>query len=120
MVVRSQLTNILTRLRDQTTINSNFVKILRKKQAHFHKQKAEFVKFIYSEKAAKFCKISSVDLTVTTYVEILQNFVAFSENMNFVFRIGRLIYIQPEIQILNELFFTECTQSTDNEENFLE
>ena len=38
------------------------------------------VKFIYSEKATKFCEISNVDLTVTTQdkstVEILQNFVA--------------------------------------------
>ena len=45
------------------------------------------LKFIYSEKATKFCEISNVDLTVTTYdkstVEISQNFVAFSEYMNF-------------------------------------
>ena len=45
------------------------------------------VKFIYSEKARKFCEISTVDLTVTTEdkfkVEISQNFVAFSEYMNF-------------------------------------
>ena len=38
-------------------------------------------------KAAKFCEISTVDLTVTTQdkstVEISQNFVAFSEYMNF-------------------------------------
>ena len=45
------------------------------------------VKFIYSEKATKFCEISTVDLTVTTQdkskVEISQKFVAFSEYMNF-------------------------------------
>ena len=45
------------------------------------------LKFIYSVKATKFCEISTVDLTGTTYdksmVKILQNFVAFSENMNF-------------------------------------
>ena len=45
------------------------------------------VKFIYSEKAAKFCEISILLLTGTTQdkskVEILQNFVAFSEYMNF-------------------------------------
>ena len=45
------------------------------------------VKFIYSEKAKKNCEISTVDLTVTTLdkstVEISQNFVAFSEYMNF-------------------------------------
>ena len=45
------------------------------------------LKFIYSEKATKFCEISTLLLTGTTYdkskVEILQNFVAFSEYMNF-------------------------------------
>ena len=45
------------------------------------------VKFIYSEKATKFSKISTVDLfyvvTVRSTVEISQNFVAFSEYMNF-------------------------------------
>ena len=45
------------------------------------------VKFIYSEKATKFCEISTLLLTGTTQdkskVEILQNFVAFSEYMNF-------------------------------------
>ena len=45
------------------------------------------IKFIYSEKAAKFYEISILLLTGTTYdkskVEILQNFVAFSEYMNF-------------------------------------
>ena len=46
------------------------------------------VKFIYSEKATKFCKISIVDLPysvmVKSTVEILQKFVAFSEYMNFI------------------------------------
>ena len=45
------------------------------------------MKFIYSEKATKFWEISTVDLfyavTVKSTVEILQNFVAFSEYMNF-------------------------------------
>ena len=45
------------------------------------------VKFIYSEKATKFCEISTLLLTGTnkdkSKVEILQNFVAFSEYMNF-------------------------------------
>ena len=42
---------------------------------------------MYSEKVAKFCEISTVDLshvvTVKSTVEISQNFVAFSEYMNF-------------------------------------
>ena len=51
------------------------------------KKLIQFVKFIYSEKAQKFCKISTLDLTITTEdkstAEISQNFVAFSECMNF-------------------------------------
>ena len=49
---------------------------------------AAIVKFIYSEKAINFCEISTVDLSyivaVKSTVEISQNFVAFSEYMNFV------------------------------------
>ena len=49
------------------------------------------LKFIYFEKAIKFCEISTVDLTVTTQdkptVEISQNFVAFSKYMNFIIHI---------------------------------
>ena len=47
----------------------------------------EDVKFICSEKATKFCEIStnylSYVLPVKQLVEIPQNFVAFSEYMNF-------------------------------------
>ena len=46
-----------------------------------------FVKFIYSEKATKFCKIFALLLSyvvpVKIKVTISQNFVAFSEYMNF-------------------------------------
>ena len=46
-----------------------------------------FVKFIYSEKATKFCEISTLILSylvpVKSEVEISQNFVAISEYMNF-------------------------------------
>ena len=48
------------------------------------------IKFIYSEKATKFCEVSTIDLMVSIYdksmveiLEILQKFVAFSEYMNF-------------------------------------
>ena len=45
------------------------------------------LKFIYSEKATKFCEIFPLLLTVSTEVKnkgkISQNFVAFSEYMNF-------------------------------------
>ena len=46
------------------------------------------LKFIYSEKATNFCEISTVDLSyevmVKSTVEISQNFVGFSEYMNFI------------------------------------
>ena len=49
------------------------------------------VKFIYSEKATKFCEISIVALTVyyirQIYVETLQNFVIFADYMNFKRRV---------------------------------
>ena len=61
-----------------------------KYQTHFCRQfetSINLLKFIYSEKATKFCEISTVDLTVTiqdkSTVEISQKFVAFSEYMNF-------------------------------------
>ena len=45
------------------------------------------LKFIYSEKATKFCEILALLLTtvhtVKSKVKISQNFVAFSEYMNF-------------------------------------
>ena len=45
------------------------------------------LKFIYSEKATIFFEISTIDLSyivmVKSTVEISQNFVAFSEYMNF-------------------------------------
>ena len=45
------------------------------------------LKFIYSEKATKFCEIFpllfTAVLTVKSKGKILQNFVAFSEYMNF-------------------------------------
>ena len=50
------------------------------------------VKFIYSEKATKFCEIFPLLLTVCTAVKIKEkiskNFVAFSEYMNFIFQLS--------------------------------
>ena len=49
------------------------------------------VKFIYSKKVTKFCKVSTVDLTVTiqnkSTVEVSQSFVVFSEYINFTTRL---------------------------------
>ena len=61
------------------------------------------VKFIYSEKATKVCEISTVDLSYVvpfkSTVEISQNFVAFSEYMNFKKRVNRC-------SILQQIFFS--------------
>ena len=61
------------------------------------------VKFMYSEKAAKFCEISTLLLSyvvpVKSKVEILQNFVAFSEYMNFnVSWFGTFLEIWAKVQ----------------------
>ena len=53
----------------------------------YFKDHNSLIKFIYSGKATKFCKISTVDLSyvvpVKSTVEISQNIVAFSEYMSF-------------------------------------
>ena len=58
------------------------------------KTQIPMVKFIYFEKATKFCKISTLLMTVCTVVKskvkISQNFVAFSEYMNF--NMGMIIF----------------------------
>ena len=62
------------------------------------------LKFIYSEKATKFCEIFTLLLTVCivvkSKVKILQNFVAFSENLNFT-----NVYIKLPIWYCNGSFF---------------
>ena len=61
------------------------------------------VKFVYSEKASKFCEISTLLLsTVHTdkkKVDISQNFVAFSEYMNFIRYYFFYIPIWNEIKV---------------------
>ena len=48
---------------------------------------SNYYSLVFTQKATKFCEISYVVLTGTTQdkstIEILQNFVAFSEYMNF-------------------------------------
>ena len=54
-----------------------------------------YLKFIYFEKATKFCEISTVNLSyvvpVKSTVEISQNIVAFSKYMNFKYVVSSLI-----------------------------
>ena len=64
------------------------------------------LKFIYSEKATKFCKISTSLLSyvvpVKSKVEISQNVVAFSECMNFtVFHFLRTTSVQKKTAMVN-------------------
>ena len=60
-----------------------------------HRKSLESIKFIYSEKATKFCEISTLDLPyvvpVKSTVEISQNFVAFSEYMKFTMKMYELM-----------------------------
>ena len=60
--------------------------------------------------ATKFCEISTVDLTVTTWdkstVEISQNFVAFSEYMSFNF-----VTIDSDKYILAPVISPVCSKS---------
>ena len=62
---------------------------------HSNSERSEqfLIKFIYSEKAAKFCKIFTLLLSyvvpVKNKVKILQNFVAFSEYNDF----NRMIFL---------------------------
>ena len=77
--------------KSNTNFGDNVNKVNKQKVSlEFHAyivQHCTFVKFIYSEKATNFCEISTVDLfyvvTVKSTVEISQNFVAFSEYINF-------------------------------------
>ena len=50
-----------------------------------HVIKSKKVKFICSEEATKFCEIFTLCTVVKSKVKISQNFVAFSEHMNFTF-----------------------------------
>ena len=72
------------------------------------------LKFIYSEKATKFCEISTLDLSYDSYVvtvkstvHILQNFVVFSEYMNF--KLGKCTFLAGNSNflkywLLNEIY----------------
>ena len=69
----------------------------------YAKPRRGVVKFIYSEKATKFCEITTLLLSfvvpVKSKVEISQNFVAFSEYMNFTIP-GELVgYLCPSVYV---------------------
>ena len=77
-------------LLDELLINQKLSNFLFKEVKVFRGKKPWQIwnsKFIYSEKATKFCEISILLLSyvvpVKIKVDILQNFVAFSEYVNF-------------------------------------
>ena len=65
---------------------------------------------MYSEKATKFCEISTLLLSylvpVKSKVEISQNFVAFSEHMNFKRFNYRLYLMKASLQFVPGHIFT--------------
>ena len=69
------------------------------------------LEFIYSEKATKFWEISSLPLlsyveSVKSKVEISQNFVAFSEYMNFnLERKLQCLQVTPKNELENENYW---------------
>ena len=64
---------------------------------------SKYIKFIYSEKATKFREIFTLLLTVCTVVKskvkISQNFVAFSEYMNFTNTLPRSFWREEKIEM---------------------
>ena len=70
------------------------------------------VKFIYSEKATKFCEIFPLLLTTVHTVKckgkISQYFVAFSEYMNFTESLGRKCWIQESNLSLPHTTSSSC------------
>ena len=81
------------------------------KSKHAPAQQAiETLKFVYSKKATKFCEISTLLLsTVHTdkiKVEISQNFVAFSEYLNFIRAISYSKTFQNEKLKSNGILFS--------------
>ena len=81
-------------------------------QGHEKAVKSSCVKFIYSEKATKFCKIFPLILTVCTVVKnkgnISQNFVAFSDYMIFI--MARVWYTNP----ITNIDLIQESQSNDS------
>ena len=81
--------SVVKRPADETGLKECFVKLVSQELLHIFPQTdlGVIVKFIYSEKATKFCEIFPLLLTtvhtVKSNVKISQNFVAFSEYMNF-------------------------------------
>ena len=93
--------------------------------------------FIYSEKATKFCEISTLLLTDTKYdkskVEVSRKFfVAFSEHMNFAFLnryhaltcicfvLGQALPMPPELMELYNLYKQELETRSTKENQFVE
>ena len=87
-----------------------------------------YVDFKYSEKAIKFCKIFNLFLTVCTAVKskvkISQNFVAFSEYMNFIGTLCLQILLRVPVRVIYNASVccrqvdTQASSSGTQQENF--
>ena len=83
---------------------------------HFDPKPRNLLKFIYSEKATKFCEIStSYVLPVKSKVEISQNFVAFSEYINFTYPTTIMARILINIQLKVLIPIQETTAGLVNQ-----
>ena len=76
--------------------------------------KQKVIKLIYSEKATIFCEIFTVDLssvvTVKSTVEISQNFVAFSEYMDFKSNKKGLLFFHSKLYTrLQAVYYNHVT-----------
>ena len=80
-------------------------------QSWAHDKGHLLVKFVFSEKAAKFCEIFALLLTtvhtVKSKVKISQNFVAFSEYMNFKGAYLLDYLVQKKLAFSEYMNFTE-------------
>ena len=71
--------------------------------------KVFLLKFVYSEKATEFCEISTLLLSTVhtdkSKVEILQNFVAFSEYMNFKIQLERVELLNIPSEMISSHYY---------------
>ena len=80
-----------------------------------------FLKFIYSEKATKFCKIFTLILSyvvpVKSKVKISQNFVTFSEYMNFTQLLCLIHNMRQQFKLL--IYALKKDKLTKNQEKIV-
>ena len=66
-------------------------------------RKENYAKFTYSEKATKFCEISTVNLTIQIHIEdfrILENIITYVERSNLRWRFRKILWPSQNIWTL--------------------